>query len=111
MTCYNPALSTALKGFIPISRFNRGEASKIFEEVEQNGLGVVLKNNAPVGIIISPEMYAALLEELEDNALLLEAKERVSSMTTENVYSQEQMMEHFGIQNDELESIDDVEIG
>ena len=106
MSNYNPSLATVLKEFIPISRFNRGEASKIFEEVEQNGLGVVLKNNAPVGIIISPQMYESLLEELEDLALLQEAERRIQSAGKSKQYTNAQIMESLGIQDAELDDIE-----
>ncbi len=39
---------------VPVSRFNRGEAIKIFNELAQTGAKIVMKNNAPVSIIMSP---------------------------------------------------------
>lgn len=50
---------------IPITRFNRGEASKIFEEVRENGVRVVVKNNQAVCVLISPEQYSEILSMVE----------------------------------------------
>ena len=50
---------------IPITRFNRGEASRIFEEVRENGVRVVVKNNQAVCVLISPEQYSEILSMVE----------------------------------------------
>lgn len=47
---------------IPITRFNHGEASRIFEEVKQSGVKVVVKNNKAICVLISPEQYSEILE-------------------------------------------------
>jgi antitoxin StbD len=104
----------ALKGFankfVPISRFNRGEAAKIFDEVSQSGVKVVLKNNEPVAVIIEPERYDELMEMLEDFILYMEAEKRLASTDPDKMVSQEDLMDEFGITQAELDAIDDVEI-
>ncbi|MBP5569389.1 MAG: hypothetical protein J6X54_09250 [Treponema sp.] len=40
------------KGFIPISRFNKGQAGQIIEEVKKEGIKVILKNNVPQGVLL-----------------------------------------------------------
>lgn len=50
---------------IPITRFNRGEAGRIFEEVRENGTRVVVKNNQAVCVLISPEQYSEILSMVE----------------------------------------------
>lgn len=50
---------------IPITRFNRGEASRIFEEVRENGVRIVVKNNQAVCVLISPEQYSEILSMVE----------------------------------------------
>lgn len=52
-----------LKAFVPISRFNKGEAGKIIEEVKQDGIKVIVKNNAPECVMITVEDYDRLVEE------------------------------------------------
>ena len=52
-----------LKGFVPISRFNKGEAGKIIEEVKRDGIKVIVKNNAPECVMITVEDYDRLVIE------------------------------------------------
>lgn len=52
-----------LKSFVPISRFNKGEAGKIIEEVKRDGIKVIVKNNAPECVMITVEDYDRLVEE------------------------------------------------
>ena len=59
------SMSGMLNSFVPISRFNKGEAHKIFDEVKQNGFGVVVKNNSPTCILITPEIYEEMMEIVE----------------------------------------------
>lgn len=46
---------------ISISDFNEGLAGRIFEDVKSNGTKVVLKNNNPECVLISPEEYSKML--------------------------------------------------
>ena len=51
-----------IKSLVPISRFNKGEANKIFEEVRESGFKIVLKNNSPACVLLTPETYEACLK-------------------------------------------------
>ena len=62
---------------IPITAFNRGQAGKIFSNVKQTGMTVVMKNNEPECVLLSPADYNALVERLEDADLLHLASERL----------------------------------
>ncbi len=55
--------TTMLKGFVPISRFNKGEAGKIIEEVKRDGIKVIVKNNAPECVMLTVEAYDYLVKE------------------------------------------------
>ena len=52
-----------LNAFVPISRFNKGEAGKIIEEVKRDGIKVIVKNNAPECVMITVEDYDKLVIE------------------------------------------------
>ena len=52
-----------LNAFVPISRFNKGEAGKIIEEVKRDGIKVIVKNNAPECVMITVEDYDRLVLE------------------------------------------------
>ena len=57
-----------LNAFVPISRFNKGEAGKIIEEVKRDGIKVIVKNNAPECVMITVEDYDRLV--LESNRVV-----------------------------------------
>ena len=66
-----------LQCLVPISQFNKGQASKIFDRLRSEKELIVLKNNQPSAIILSPEEYTRLTEIEEDYFLLLEANKRL----------------------------------
>ena len=43
----NMSVVGMMKTMIPITRFNKGEANKIFDEVQRTGTKIVMKNNSP----------------------------------------------------------------
>ncbi len=63
-------ITSAIKDTISISMFNRGLAGKIIEEVKQSGAKVVMKNNAAECVLMSPEEYLRLMDEVNDARLL-----------------------------------------
>lgn len=92
---------------IPISRFNKGEASKIIEELETNPVKFIFKNNAPAGVLLHIEKYYSLLEELENMALYLEAEKRIwDNKPTDNISFEEVMKNN----NLTLKALADVEV-
>lgn len=95
-----------LKTMIPISRFNKGEANKIFEEVEKTGTKIVVKNNKPACVLLSPSKYETLMEMLSDYILLEEADRRMENYDPSESLTQEQMMWEFGIGQEELDEMD-----
>lgn len=58
------SVMSAIKNTVPISQFNRGLAGKIFEDVKQSGAKVVMKNNVAECVLISPEEYVRLMDEV-----------------------------------------------
>ena len=55
---YMPEPSTKLlNSFVAISRFNKGEAGKIIDEVHEEGFKIIIKNNEPVCVMITPEFF------------------------------------------------------
>ena len=93
-----------INSIVPITRFNRGEASKIFEEVDRRGVKVVLKNNAPVCVLVQPERYEKMVEALEDYALYFEAERREAASGGKTI-SQEEVLKKFDIPKEELENV------
>lgn len=95
-----------MDSMVPISRFNKGEAGKIFEEVAKNGTKIVVKNNKPTCVLMDPKRYAELMDLVEDFLLLAEAEERMKSSKPSDFISHEDMIKRMGIDQAELDNID-----
>ena len=98
-----------LNSLIPITQFNRGQASRIFDRLRTERRLVVLKNNQPAAVILSPQEYDHLCEAEEDYALLVEAERRLAENTAPYV-TMEDAMKELGITQEEVDAIEDVEI-
>jgi len=87
---------------VSISSFNKGQANKIFEEVNIAGVMTVLKNNKRIGVIMSPSTFDEMIGKIEDYELILEAEKRVKSMGN-NTVSMNNVMKMMGITEEDLE--------
>lgn len=103
-------IASAIKDTISISLFNRGLAGKIFEEVKKSGTKVVMKNNAAECVLLSPKEYLKLMDEVNEARLLAIANERLGSYDPIKTVSETEMAEKLGINRDDLENFDEVEI-
>ena len=96
-----------LDSLVPITQFNRGQASRIFDRLHSVSRLVVLKNNQPAAIILSPSEFQRLSKIEENYTLLLEATRRLkedSSSTT----SREEVMSELNISEADLAAAGDV---
>ncbi len=98
-----------IDAMVPISRFNKGEAGKIFEEVASSGVKIVVKNNTPTCVLINPDKYKELMEIVENYQLLVEAEQRMKSATPSDFVRQKDLIEKLQITEDELD-VGDVEL-
>ena len=98
-----------LNSLVSITQFNKGQASRIFDRLHTEKQLIVLKNNVPSAVIISPEEYIRLSEIAEDYALLLQAQERLAS-SDGHTTSFAEIMEENGITATDLEKIEEPEI-
>lgn len=99
-----------LNSLISITQFNKGQASKIFDRLRTERQLVVLKNNAPSAVILSPEEYERLAEIEEDYQLLLLAQQRIANSNMERTVTFNDAMVDLGISENELNEAEDVEI-
>ena len=104
-----PSVVSAITNTIPISQFNRGLAGQIFEEVKRSGAKVVMKNNAAECVLISPEEYVRLMDELNDARLLSLANERIQSYDPSALISEEEMDRRLGITEADLDEVGEVD--
>jgi PHD/YefM family antitoxin component YafN of YafNO toxin-antitoxin module len=95
------SIGNALNSLVPISRFNKGEANKIFDEVKDMGYKIVVKNNTPACVLVDPQKYQEMVEIIEDFYLLQIVEERAKSGS--KTFSQTEIMKEFNITDDDLQ--------
>lgn len=103
------SIRSAIENTVPITQFNRGLAGKIFDEVKRYGAKVVMKNNSPECVLLSPEEYIHLLDEVNDARLLAAATQRMSNFNPSTTISQEQVDQEFGFTASDYENVEDIE--
>ena len=103
-------LASAIRNTIPISLFNRGLAGKIFEEVKKSGAKVVMKNNIAECVLLSPEEYMSLMDEVNDARLLTLASERMENAEPAAFIPAEHLYDELGITQEALDSVGEAEI-
>ncbi len=103
-------MANVMDCLVPISLFNKGQATKIFNRLKETKELFVLKNNQPSAVILSPEEYVRLTEIEENYTLLLEATSRLEINGNKPGIPMETVMEDLGISADELEQLEDVDI-
>lgn len=102
------SIRSAIENTISISLFNRGLAGKIFDDVKNNGAKVVMKNNTPECVLLSPQEYIRLLDEANDARLLAAAAERMSHFDPATLISQEQVDQELGFSPSDYENTEDI---
>ena len=55
-----------LNNLVSVTMFNQGQASKIFNRLQAEKQIIVLKNNNPTAILLSPDEYDRLLSLAAD---------------------------------------------
>lgn len=95
-----------MRSIIPITRFNKGEANRIFDEVASSGTKIVMKNNRPACVLMSPDQYESLMEMVSDYLLQEEAENRMAHYDPGTSLSQEDMMKELGIAESDLDDIE-----
>ena len=98
-----------LDSLVPITQFNRGQASRIFDRLHTESQLIVLKNNQPAAIILSPSEFQRLSEIEEDYTLLLEATRRLKEDSS-STSSRKEVMSELNISESELATAGDVVI-
>jgi PHD/YefM family antitoxin component YafN of YafNO toxin-antitoxin module len=104
------AVVSAIQNTIPISQFNRGLAGKIFSDVKQNGTKVVMKNNVAECVLMSPEEYVELMDEVNDARLLSLAVKRMETYDPASMISSDEMDQWLEISDEDLNGYEEVEI-
>lgn len=93
-----------LDHMVSITQFNKGQATKIFNRARAEGHIIVLKNNEPEAVIISPEEYKRMAGIIEDYELAQLAEARLANGNIQNAIPMEQVMKNLGITQADLDS-------
>ena len=96
-----------LDSLVPITQFNRGQASRIFDRLHTESRLIVLKNNQPAAIILSPSEFQRLSEIEEDYTLLLEATRRLKEDSS-SMSSRKEVISELDISEADLTASGDV---
>lgn len=103
-------LSSAINHTVPISQFHKGMAAQIFSDVRKHGAKVVIKNNEPECVIMSPSEYTNFMDELAEAKIEILALKRIAAGALEHTLSEQEVMAFHGISEDELADFEEVEI-
>ena len=101
--------ANVLNCLIPITQFNRGQAARIFDRLHTENQLVVLKNNQPAAVILSPEEYQRLSEIEEDYLLLREAMDRLAGNAA-LAAPMVDVMKELGVTQEETDVAEDAEV-
>ncbi|HJC09751.1 MAG TPA: type II toxin-antitoxin system Phd/YefM family antitoxin [Candidatus Blautia merdigallinarum] len=99
-----------LQSLVPISQFNKGKAAQIFDRLRTEKELIVLKNNQPSAVILSPEEYTRLTEIEEDYMLLLEANGRLEANGDKPGISFTNVLNDLGISEFDLDDAEEVAV-
>lgn len=110
-----PSAGELFKNMVSVTELNKGNASKIIDEMKKTGYKVILKNNSPEAVLITPDQFEELIslrEEVLDMSLGIEALKRLNSYNSQESISHEDILKEFGISREELDAIDvDIDSG
>ena len=117
MFTYNNTNDNILSGYnivktlietVPITKFNRGQAGRIFGDVKKtNNTKVVIKNNEPEVVLLSPQEYNKLVsvyEQVKEETLYQKIAERISK-DSKVTYSREEVMKELSITEEDLHDV------
>lgn len=99
-----------LRSLVSISQFSKGQATQVFDRLKNEPQLVVLKNNVPAAILLSPDEFSRLAEIEENYRLLLLAQERLDHDNLANARDESDVMARLGITEDAIDAAEDVEI-
>lgn len=104
------AMTNILNSLVSITQFNKGQATKIFDRLKKEKRLVVLKNNTPSAVILSPEEFERISEIEENYNLLLKANERLTKNNLEKAVAETEVLYQVGVCKEDIDNTEDVEI-
>jgi len=100
----NQTISDIFKNVISITDFNRGKGSKIIDEVKHSGYKVIMKNNKPEAVLITPQQFEEMLmmkDEIIEMQLAIKAYKRMAA-DNQTFISHDNVMKELNIMESDL---------
>ena len=105
-----PNAFSVVKDTVSISDLSRDLAEEVSNEVRKSGMKVVMKDDVVECVLLSPEEYVRLVDELEDAKLYALAMERMSHYDISQTVSQEDVDAQLGITEEDLAGWENIEL-
>lgn len=104
------AIAATIRNMVSVTDFNKGAAGSIFDSVKRSGVPkLVLKRNEPACVLVAPQEYTSMVEELEDLRDYKLAVERLAASDSSQLISWEEILEKTGVTQEELDGMEDVD--
>lgn len=71
---------------------------------------VATKNNVAECVLLSPENYISIMDELSDAQLLITVYQRLAHYNPKDLLTEEDICKHLGIDDNSLNDFDNVDI-
>ena len=84
------SIRDAIENTVSISLLNKGYAGQIFEDVRASGAKVVIKNNVPECVLMAPDEYISLIDELNEYRAVAAAALRLDGINPKNLLTEEE---------------------
>ena len=84
------SMRDAIENTVSISLLNKGYAGQIFEDVRASGAKVVIKNNVPECVLMAPDEYISLIDELNEYRAVAAAALRLDGINPKNLLTEEE---------------------
>ncbi len=106
----SPELKEFLAGeqAVSINEFDKGSAAHVFDDLSKTGLKVIVKDDVPEAVILSPERYVSLIDEISDVRLLALATERMKRYDPSQTRSFAEIKKKYGVTDDDLKDCEAV---
>ena len=102
--------ASTLQSLVSISQFSKGQATQVIDRLRTEPQLIILKNNVPTAVLLSPEEFIRLSNIEEDYELLLLAQERMQNDHMKDAKTEADVLASLGITEDEIAAADDPEI-
>lgn len=99
-----------LRSLVSISQFSKGQATQVFDRLKNEPQLVVLKNNVPAAILLSPDEFSRLAEIEENYRRFCSRRSGWRINNLENARSEAELMKNLGISEADIDAAEDVEI-